>query len=303
MRDEETGRPRYPAGRIMIVGGGGAEGAGEPKLKEPYDLNPSTPATNTAEILDLDDLGAGWRWTGKNPLTPEPDDKTSPMRFRRVMPDPVLLPDATVLVVNGAQTGQSGGFLSHLRIAGGGAPMGASNPAQAPERFDPVTETWETLCPKRIERLYHATAALLPDGRVVVAGHDGFLNMPPADTSRYDVELFSPPYLHRGPRPTISSAPARVAWGSTFSIGTPDAARIATVCLIRQSSITHQTNTDQRYVGLLIDSNRDGILTLHAPPDGGVAPPGFYMLFAVTRDDIPSVARWVQVGPAAQEAR
>lgn len=176
--------------------------------------------------------------------------------------------------------------------------MGAEDPAQAPERFDPVLETWEALCPKRVERLYHATAALLPDGRVVVAGHDGFLNMPPADTSQYEIEIFSPPYLHRGPRPTISSAPSRVAWGDTFSIGTSDAGRIATVCLIRQSSITHQTNTDQRYVGLLVDPTRgEASLTVHAPPDGGVAPPGFYMLFAVTADGIPSVARWLQVGP------
>lgn len=300
-RDPESGAVTYPAGRILILGGGGAEGTPDPPLKEPYDLNSTTCATKTAEVLDLSERPMRWRYTGRNSLNPgEPTESTSPMKFRRVMPDTVLLPDATVLIVNGAQRGQSGGFLSHLQGAEGKRSMGATDPVQAPERFDPDTETWEVLCPKTFERLYHATAVLLPDARVLVAGHDGFLNMPPHDASQYELEVFSPPYLHRGPRPTISSAPETVTYGSTFTIGTPNATTIGSVCLIRQSSTTHQINTDQRYVGLaIVPPVGDSAVVVQAPPNGGVAPPGWYMLFVVDKEKIPSIACWIQVRPGS----
>ena len=69
-----------------------------------------------------------------------------------------------------------------------------------PECFDPEDETWEEFCPKPLARFYHAAAALLPDGRVVVAGHDGFLNRP-GQPSVYELEVF-PPHTC-----TVASAP------------------------------------------------------------------------------------------------
>jgi hypothetical protein len=292
-RNSENGEVEYPAGKILILGGGGAEGKPEPDDKlfptdDDFPLNPTTAATETAEMLDLDQRpGPTWRFT-------------APMRYRRVMPDAVLLPNGKVFVVNGGTTGQSGGFLSHVPGPTGIPDMGATGPVRAPEMFDPVTETWETLCEKRLDRLYHATAVLLPDARILVAGHDGFLNMEPYVDSRYELEVYSPPYLFNGPRPVISRAPARIAHGDVFEIETPDAADIGSAALIRQSSVTHQINTDQRYVGLatLSSAARDRI-RFQAPPDGGVAPPGFYMLFIVTREGVPSVASWVQLETAA----
>jgi hypothetical protein len=214
------------------------------------------------------------------------------MNHNRVMPDTVLLPDGQLLVVNGAHVGMSGGFLIHF-----GNPLGASDPALAAELFDPENETWDELCKASVPRLYHATALLLPDARVVVAGHDGFLNMPQPNASRYEIEVFSPPYLFRGPRPVITSAPTYVAYGSVFSIGLDDASKVGSVALVRGASVTHQTNTDQRYVDLAITSSGAATtLALLAPPDGGIAPPGYYMLFAVSKEGVPSVARWVRVG-------
>jgi Domain of unknown function (DUF1929) len=280
----DPGTPTYPPARIMIIGGGGLEGEPDPTIpsEEPYQLDRTTAAQASAEILDYSQLDV-WRfptWTA-----------VSPMKHGRVMPDAVLLPDAKVLVVGGSSTGRSGGFLIHF-----GASWGAVSPVDNPELFDPVTKTWDELCPKQIQRLYHATAALLPDGRVAVAGHDGYLNAPPFTTSQYRIELFSPPYLFRGARPQILAAPTAVGYGAAFTIDVDDALRIASVCLIRQSSITHQTNTDQRYVGLaIVPGTSTQRISLIAPPHGGVAPPGWYMLFAVTRDGIPSVARWVRL--------
>lgn len=289
--DAQRNAVRYAAGRVLILGGGGAEPAPEPEIPEEaptYTLTSETPADDTAEILDLDaPHPQQWRWTGLG--------RQTRMHRRRVMPDAVLLPDGKVFITNGGERGKSGGFLAHLPTAHGGPPMGADLPALEPEVFDPVSEEFEPLCPKTVGRLYHATALLLSDGRVLVGGHDGLLNMPPNDQSRYELELYSPPYLFRGARPRITSAPSRVAWGSRFTVETPDAASIRSVALIRQGSITHQINTDQRFVGLHIRARRPGAIDLDAPPHGGVAPPAFYMLFLVNTNGVPSIARFVRV--------
>jgi hypothetical protein len=284
-RDPVSGIVKYPEGRIMAIGGGGDEGEPDPKIfsEEPYGLKRATPASKTAEILDYaqpDQWGfPTWR-------------QTHAMTFARVMPDAVLLPDGKILVVGGAQKGRSGGFLIHF-----GESWGADDPALEPEIFDPTEEIWETMCKKPLRRLYHATAALLPDGRVVVAGHDGYLNHPMGGSSVYELEIFSPPYLHRGPRPKVYNAPTSVAYMGVFTIEVDATSDIASVALIRQSSITHQTNTDQRYVGLAIIPTGDPKrLSLHSPPHGGVAPPGFYMLFALNHAGVPSEAKWIRVG-------
>lgn len=304
--DEHTGGITYPRGRVLILGGGGAE-------KEPddytdptdeevrsdgttgYKLHSNTKATNTAEILDFDvthpDTGDHeWRYTKEW------------MHHERVMPDSILLPNGKVLVVGGGRFGQSGGLLAHFTSTDtqGNPDKGATDPVLAPEMFDPETETWEELCPKSLERLYHTTAVLLPDARVLVAGHDGALNMSPYDASRYELEVFSPPYLF-GPdgalahRPAIIEAPASVNLGHRFGIRTREAAQIASVVLIRQSSTTHQINSDQRLVGLAIVAADGGQVQVQMPSEGGVAPPGFYMLFIVDRSGVPSVAHWMRV--------
>lgn len=298
--DGQTGEVTYPRGRIMILGGGGAEKEPEPadptdeEMRPPpqkaYDLHSDTAATNTAEILDFDTPDWQWRYTKE------------PMRHGRVMPDSVLLPNGRVLVIGGGLKGQSGGLLAHFTSTDlqGNPDKGATDPVLEPEMFDPETETWEQLCPRLLERLYHTTAVLLPDARVLVAGHDGALNMPPYDASRYELEVFSPPYLF-GPdgkpanRPAVVQAPASANLAQRFDIGTRQASEIASVVLIRQSSTTHQINSDQRLVGLAIVSADAERLQVQMPPTGGYAPPGFYMLFIVNRSGVPSVAHWIKV--------
>lgn len=224
------------------------------------------------------------------------------MHHGRVMPDSVLLPNGRMLVVGGGRFGQSGGLLAHFTSTDtqGNPDKGATDPVIEPEMFDPETETWEELCPKSLKRLYHTSAALLPDARVLVAGHDGALNMPPYDASHYELEVFSPPYLF-GPdgkpanRPVIVEAPARASLGQRFDIHTRQASEIASVALIRQSSTTHQINSDQRFVGLAIISATEDRLHVQMPAEGGVAPPGFYMLFIVDQSGTPSVASWIRV--------
>ena len=100
-------------------------------------------------------------------------------------------------------------------------------------------------------RLYHTTALLLPDARVLVAGSGE-----PAATGLTDdltAEIFSPPYLFNADgtpatRPVISSVPAKLTYGAAFTVRTASAAEITKVMLVRLSAVTHAFNMNQRGV-------------------------------------------------------
>ncbi len=217
----------------------------------------TTPPTETAEIIDFSQPAPHWRYT-------------SPMHYARQHANAVLLPDGTVLVVGG---GQSGLY---------------KKPVRQSELFDPETETWTLLATQTAPRAYHSAAVLLPDGRVLSTGMD-------SGKWKRSGEVYSPPYLFKGPRPVIASAPAAVAYGSTFAVTTPDAADVSKAALLRPGSATHSVNFEQRYVALGFSASGDQV-TVTAPAGGNIAPPGWYMLFLVGANGVPSVASWVHVG-------
>ena len=134
-------------------------------------------------------------------------------------------------------------------------------------------------------RTYHSIALLLPDGRVLSAG---------GTFGRASAEIYSPPYLFHGSRPTITSAPANVAYGQSFFVGTPDATSISKVTLITLSSVTHGFNMGQR-ISRPSFSQATGGLNVTAPSDPNKTPPGYYMLFILNSNGVPSVAKIVQI--------
>ena len=248
--------PPYRA-RIMLVGGG----------QEP--LETETPASAECEILDLGVANPAWQ-------------TVAPLAHARVMPDVVLLPDGNVLAVNGSGSG----FADNM-----------AEPVFETELYDPATDTWKTLANMRVPRLYHATALLLPDARVLTAGTDGTFNPEPFNIPNTRVEVFSPPYLFKGPRPEIANAPAGVTYAQNFTVdvGPGQAATIGSATFMRPGSATHGVNMDQRAVGLRIVSRAGDTITLEAPLIPTVAPPGFYMLFLVNNQGVPSIAKFVHI--------
>jgi hypothetical protein len=245
--------------RVLTVGGGGAD---------PQDLDVNTPATDTAELLDLSASAPAWRYT-------------APMSNPRVMPDATLLPDGTVLVLGGSATGRSD--------------MGI-DPVLSVELFDPSNESWTTLAPIKTARSYHSTAVLLPSAEVLIGGKDFLFNLPPYDYPEHRLEVFSPPYLFRGPRPVITDAPPSVAYGAAFSVTLAQAQSIASAVLMRPSCVTHSFNMEQRLVGLVTVDRAGNVLTLQAPPNANIAPPGFYLLFLLSAQGVPSTGSFVQLG-------
>jgi hypothetical protein len=59
--------------------------------------------------------------------------------------------------------------------------------------------------------------------------------------------------------------------------------------LVRNGTVTHSFGMDQRMVGMSFTTG-SGSLTVTAPPNGNIAPPGYYMLFILNSSGVPSVA-------------
>jgi hypothetical protein len=247
---------------VLAIGGGGVDR--EVFYQGGHDDEPST---NTVELLDLGTAHPGWQ-------------HVAGMHHPRVLCDGVLLPDGHVLVVGGSSTGKSDV---------------AVDPVLPTELYDATADAWTELAPINCPHLYHSTALLLPDGRVMRGGKDGQFQRNPYKYFEHRLELFSPPYLFAGPRPSISSAPLHAGYGHNITIGCPNPGEIARVALIRVGAVTHNFHMDQRYVGLEIDTTTASDLTVKLPPNSSIAPPGAYMLFLVNGAGIPSVASIIKI--------
>jgi hypothetical protein len=265
---------------LLVVGGGGGPDGG---------INPTTPASDTAEIFEFDsaaglDVQPGWRFTR---------DSAGNRTFltnRRLMADAVLLPDGTVAIIGGA---------------GGGKADDAGPPIMWIESFDPATETFTSRTGITVPRLYHSTALLLPDGSVMIAGSTGARwsqSISGGSANEFRIEVYDPPYLFRGPRPALRLKTAVVRYGQPLEIEIPTGPRmIKKAVLIRHGSTTHTNNMDQRYVGLRITETTDTHIKVALPADGALAPPGPYMLFVISADangdPVPSIGSHVMLGP------
>jgi hypothetical protein len=150
-------------------------------------------------------------------------------------------------------------------------------------------------------RVYHSTTLLLPDGRVLSSGSgegDGVTY----GSSELTAQIFTPPYLFNADgtpatRPVIGSAPARVSYGQTITVETPDAGSVSRGTLIRLSSVTHAFNESQLFYPLTFTAGGTGTLQAAAPPTPNLAPPGPYLLFLVNGRGVPSTASIVTLGP------
>jgi hypothetical protein len=222
---------------------------------------------------------------------------TGNLHHARWFPSGVLLPDGKVLAVGGADKDET-------------LDPGAEIAVHTAELYDPTTGQWTEVADHARDRTYHNSALLLPDMRVLFGGHAptgahyGGANNdqgPPFANNDNDpsFEVFSPPYLFRGARPRITRAQAGIAYGETFPVETPQADRIDSVVLLGLPSPQHVIDSDQRSLALQFERAGGSILQAVAPPNGNVAPPGYYYLVVNEKSPqgpVPSVARIVGVG-------
>jgi hypothetical protein len=224
-------------------------------------------SSDTAFTLDMNQANPTWQPTGA-------------MHFARSFMNLTALPDGTVLATGGGT--DKSAYHDDLAVM------------QA-ELWNPATGVWTTVASMSVPRLYHSEAILLPDGRVFISGSGGDSGV----TDQKTAQLYSPPYMFKGTRPTITSSPAAAKLGTTPFIATPNAAGVTSVTLIRTASVTHSFDENSRAMTLPFTATSTG-LNIHMPANGNIAPPGYYTLWITNSAGIPSAARYIRI-PAPYE--
>ncbi|OAY80431.1 Galactose oxidase [Ananas comosus] len=244
------------------------------------------PALATCGRIKITDAAPAWAM------------ETMPMP--RVMGDMVLLPSGEVLIINGAGTGAAGWEIGH-------------NPVLAPVLYHPDAAPGTRFAVQAqgtVPRLYHSTAVLLRDGRVLVGGsnpHERYVFTNVEYPTELSLEAFSPEYLDpafAALRPQIISPLLLINHGRPillrFRVGQPSANGVS-VTMASPAFATHSFSMNQRLLILetmkpravggvagVYEVGRDGAATAM------LAPPGYYMVFVVN-NGIPSEGVWAQV--------
>jgi hypothetical protein len=251
-------------------------------------------ATNSVSVFDERRPAAGWNDTARV--------ARGALNRPRSHANTVLLPDGSMVTVGGGWGDKKGGGENGAPGQWSAAPFHLTT-----ELWSPRSRTWRLGPPQREFRTYHSTAVLLPDGRVVSAGDDYSGRFTGAEAERNftqdSAEIYEPPYLFDGngkaPRPRLTRAPARLNWNQVARLRVKPARKgrpVTRAVLVAPSATTHAVDMNQRYVPLRVTGTAGGKLTVRAPANSNIAPPGYYMLFALDRSGTPSVARWVRLG-------
>jgi hypothetical protein len=232
------------------------------------------PANSSTEIIDLSATSPKWT-AGPN------------MSTGRIQMNAVLLPNGKVLTEGGSLNSEV-----------------SDTPGKHADLFDSNSNTFGSGGTAAYSRLYHSVALLLPDATVTSLGSN------PGGQGSYEpsIEIYTPPYLYSatdqlvGNRPLITNPPlGALGYKSVFKITYTSSSGIGSAVLMRPGSVTHAFDMDQRMVGLCGPAPQPactpgaGTLNLTTPPNGNIAPPGYYMLFLLDSNGVPSKAQFIQL--------
>src|SRR5947207_1531176 len=244
--------------RVMNFGGGG------------------NPATTSTDIIDLS--------------VPTPSYTAGPkMSTGRIEMNAVMLPNGKVLAEGGSVNNES-----------------PDTPGKTADLYNPVSNTMGSAGTAAYSRLYHSTALLLPDATVMSTGSN------PGNRGSYEpaTEIYTPSYLYDANdhlittnRPQISglSSSGPIHYGVPFSVSYASTSPISSAVLVRLGSATHASDMEQRLIGLCGATSPctafNNTLSLTTPPNGSIAPPGYYMLFLLDSAGVPSKASFIRLTP------
>jgi hypothetical protein len=208
------------------------------------------------------------------------------MAVSRLYQNSVILPTGEVLVVGGQAKYFNGDRNAVLRS----------------ESWHPVSRQFTVRAAQQVMRLYHSTAVLLPDGRVLSAGGGAGGNF----SARFNAEIFTPWYLFKpdgsgqlAKRPSILEIPSVIGYQEHFRLVSREASRVTRVTWIRLPATTHAFDSNQRFDELVVQRSTTApdVLRLTAPANPNVMPPGHYLVSIIDSNGVPSVSKIVQLVP------
>lgn len=213
-----------------------------------------------------------------NGFTPRVKTVASLAQSRTMWAESVVLPDGKVLIMGGALRDDD-----------------VSTASLGTEMWDPDTEQWTMLASSELPRLYHSTAILLKDGRVLLAGGGA-----PGPLINRNAEIFSPPYLfddsgNLAQRPTITSAPKFATHAQSITLTHGGGAPIERATLIKTSAVTHSFNMEQRFFDLAMSSSGNTV-TVDLPESPNSATPGNYLVYLIDGNGVPSEGHILTIG-------
>jgi hypothetical protein len=264
-----------------------------PGIKDPQDLETSAsvllpPAQKqTVMVMGGGGVGQSNSSTARTALidTAAPDPRwvtgpslAEPTRY----PITVLLPNDQVLVTGGSQyyRGMRGSDNRDTRI------------------YNVATNTFSWAANSITGRDYHSGGILLPNGSILTLGGNplfGNAQDTTPETFNTEIDVYDPPYMFAGPRPSISSAPPVMKLGDSYPIKVSQAANISYLRLMRPDNPTHVTDVNERSIAVSFTQSGNGYLKVTLPANPNLVPPSYYMLFAVNGKGVPSVGHWVRV--------
>lgn len=272
----------YPEAEVLLCGGA-PRGSNEQTLRWGKFL----PALNTCGRIKITD--------------PNPQWQMETMPQSRVMSDMLILPNGNVLIINGASNGTAGWEIGR-------------DPVLNPYIYNPkkpVGSRFEIQNPSEIPRMYHSTAILLRDGRILVGGsnaHDKYVFTNVAYPTELRLEAYSPAYLDplfSNVRPVIISpaSQTQLSYSGSLKMRFQVTGRLipllVSVTMLAPPFNTHSFSMNQRLL-LLATSRLRNVdnctyeMEVMTPASPVLAPPGFYILFVV-HQGIPSEGIWVQI--------
>ncbi|MET7390141.1 kelch motif-containing protein [Streptomyces sp. NPDC005529] len=240
--------------KYLVIGGGGV---GESRL-----------SSRKTRLIDLKD---------PDPAFVDGPELEKGTRY----PQSSILPDDTVLVSGGSEDyrGRGDSDILQARI------------------YDAKSNSFDRVADPLVGRNYHSGSILLPDGRVMFFGSNSLYadkaNTKPA-TFEQRIEIYTPPYLYRDSRPSLSGGPKTIARGASATFTSAHGSSIRTARLIRPSASTHVTDVDQRSIALDVTKTATGI-SVTVPKSRNLVESGWYMLFVTDDQGTPSKAQWVKV--------
>jgi Domain of unknown function (DUF1929) len=264
-----------------------------PGIKDPQDLETSAsvllpPAQKqTVMVMGGGGVGQSNSSTARTALidTAAPDPRwvtgpslAEPTRY----PITVLLPNDQVLVTGGSRDyrGMHGSDNRDTRI------------------YDVASNTFSWAADSITGRDYHSGGILLPNGSILTLGGNplfGNAQDTTPETFNTEIDVYDPPYMFAGPRPSISSAPPVMKLSDSYLIKVSQAADISYLRLMRPDNPTHVTDVNERSIAVSFTQAGNGYLRVTLPANPNLVPPSYYMLFAVNGKGVPSAGRWVQV--------